>query len=879
MNIKRKVSLILISAILFSFGIYSFAYALDDGVFYNTVDISSSINGKVYLTEDNYKSVTIDSNDDFLSWGGDTYRHNVALSWESLEQQMTDGVFISKSGIPYKLYPEGAISIKGTNDATTYTNSVEVDIADGKYEKVSFLAFSVNGSSNFNAFTVKINYTDGTSDKHKAKLSAFAAYDEADATAAGYVKTYLHWGANLNKGTTITSFGLDNSSKKIDEFSFIPNSGKTVASVTFLNEGGSNYGNWYEPAKVLALSLGQKSISSLIIEVLPIPDDITLDNLNDTFDKIKSMEDSMLAQGITEEELTSEAKARLDSVREKCEQIKFEYIDSLVEALPGLDKVTPNTYYDILSQIENLEDEMEKYEVSEDELTEVSKTKLSELREKLKTVKPTYTMFDISSYRSSKLFVYEDAKENIRIDKKHDFFNYGQAGTYYNNYALSGDALKEAVGDDNIVEDKSHIPYLIDSDLTIPVSGSDYGISGVDKTEVDLPDGAYSSVNFLAFSLSGTAPYGSTTITLKYDDNSTTVFKKYEIKPQIGNDSENDDWVFGVPSYAHWKTGYLDTVSFDTASGNYGIYTYEVIPEAGKIVDSITFQNTNTYLGWYEKFKVLAISAVDETPEKIEAFTEKKLSELKSLATISSEDLKAIKANLNKLEELGRDTQSLNGIDEFEGLYENLFEVKSSSVTSESSQITVAVELSKGAVNFESDKIKLYSDDKEINSSYIDFSFSGENGETDKIIMKFPNFLDYDSEYKVVLSKDIRSAYDERLTLCKDREIKFQVEPTVYIYDLKAVSSGKEITLEAHLLNETDKNSTYAIMFGLYSKDGRLLDYLFDEGNLEAGEGKIFTDKKLTVPENETDYTVEFYAIDSSENRRLIWEPIVLIGG
>ena len=872
MNIKNKIFTILTSALLLFGNCVCSAWA-EDALFYKTVDISGYYNAKAYLNLSDYNSVTIDSDDDFWSWGGDNYRHNYALNGDSVETlKAEDGFVYDNSGIPFLWNTSGAIQVRKSGSfspGAAYTNGATVDIENGNYSKISFLAYSVVGSKTYKAFTVDMIYTDGTE-----KKSVYINSREETTATALKISAYAHWVQKANKGSTITTFG-NAGNTAVDTYTVQADETRTLDKIRFYNSG-VDYAGSYEQSKVLALTLAQKSVDTLIMENLPTADEITIDNLTETYEKISNIENTMAAQGKTENDLFEEAREKLNSVREKCNTVKFEYIESLVEALPEVDAVTPNVYYDVKESLENLTAEMTKYGVSETELSENAQNKLSELKDKLAESKPSYTTFDISSYRNSKLFAYEAQKENIRINEPHDFFNYGQPGTYYNNFALDGDTFRSYLNADGIIEDKSHIPYYIDSDLAVAVSGSSYGIRGVNNVEIDLTDGAYSSINFIAFSFSGTANYNSTTITLIYDDKSSTVFKKFPIKGRNQIDEEDKDWIFGLPSYAHWNVGQLDKVSFGAKSEYNGIYTYEVIPEEGKIVDKIVFKNENTYLGWYERFKVLAISAVDERPEKIKAYTETKLSELSKAASISAEDLKAIKANLDKLEQLGIDTQDLKGISEFNSLYDNLLEVKSNTVTSKSDFINAQILLSSKAKDFTKDKIKLVSDSKEINPQYIDFALTEENGMS-KINLTFPNFLDYSSKYRIVLSKDIESEYDSRMSLYKDRTLEFKITPSVYFSNITAVQNGNNMTVSVDMSNENSEEAApYSVMFGFYSADGMLLKYAGEDGAIPYGQNKSFSET-LTIPENTS--TVEFYAVDSNENKRLIWEPVVVQGG
>ncbi len=276
---------------------------------YSTVDLSSFNNSQAYVTDSNYIAAVVESNDDFFTWGGDNYRHNLAFNKNYIDSLKVDGLVYDKTGIPFDWNTDGAISISGSNAGVTYTNSVAVDIEDGKYSKANFLAYSVSGSATYHAFTVELQYTDGTKASEQIDINGMTSNDET----AINIKNHVHWTTGCTIGSTMKYDAASSASNSVYTYSVNADSGKTLDKIRFYNNS-NNYGNWYEQTKVFALTLSDNGINSEI-DALPEIGAVTADNAIEIKKTIWEIEEKMEAKNVSEEELTTERRAKLAGLR------------------------------------------------------------------------------------------------------------------------------------------------------------------------------------------------------------------------------------------------------------------------------------------------------------------------------------------------------------------------------------------------------------------------------------------------------------------------------------------------------------------------------------------------------------------------------------
>ena len=222
---------------------------------YKTVDISGYYSGKAYLNSKNYTSVSIESDDDFWDWGNRTqFKHNYALDSDSVEALKTDdGLVYDKSGIPFLWNTSGAIQVRrtgGFQPGKTYTNGATVDIENGAYSSINFLAYSIYGSKNYGSFTVDIIYTDG-----KVTQSVYINGMESNEITANAipVKAYGHWTEGVNKGSENISFGAHYNTG-VDTYSVQTDETRIIDKIRFYN-GVGDFAGGMEQTKVLALTL------------------------------------------------------------------------------------------------------------------------------------------------------------------------------------------------------------------------------------------------------------------------------------------------------------------------------------------------------------------------------------------------------------------------------------------------------------------------------------------------------------------------------------------------------------------------------------------------------------------------------------------------
>ena len=510
---------------------------------YKTVDISAYYKGKAYLNSQNYTSVTIDSDDDFWSWGGDTYRHNYALNSESVEALKVNGLVYDNGGIPFLWNTDGAIQVRRTSSfspGATYTNGATVDIENGSYSKIDFLAYSVNGSKTYQAFTVDMIYTDGTVTK-SVYINGMGATTEK----AIKVGAYAHWAENANKGSTVTNFGSAGTAA-VDTYSVQADETKTLDKIRFYN-GVSDYAGGYEQTKVLALTLEKDRLKAVLTEI-PEASEITVGNVQSVKTALENFYSILDAQNKTVSDLTADEQAKVTAAAEKVEAV-------------------------------------------------------------LKEIKAddTYKTIDISGYYKGKAYLNSQNYTSVTIDSDDDFWSWG-GDKFRHNYALNSDSV-EALKVNGLVYDNGGIPFLWNTDGAIQVRRSSSYSPGAVYTNgatVDIEDGNYSKINFLAYSVNGTTETNNKFMADMIYTDGTTVSQYVHING-MGNTTEN---AVNVGAYAHWteNANKGSTVTNFGSAGTAAVDTYSIQTDETRTLDKIKFYNTDNYHGGVEQVKVLALT-------------------------------------------------------------------------------------------------------------------------------------------------------------------------------------------------------------------------------------------------------------------------------
>ncbi len=244
--IKRTVSLMLVLLMVFS-GM-TVAQAAGSTPRYVTVDISDAYNAEVYKSSAEGADLTFNRwNDtpDYLSWGS-TYYYRRALNIESIAEQLDEnGMLYDKAGVPYSMPLERAINVQGE-----ITPSTTVDLEDGAYSKIHFLAAVLDaGADTTTGVEVAVNYDDGTSDSVSFSRNMYGASGSKDVDS--YVMTAQAHSTNWNNESgenLIGTFGTSTSDFNIYTYSVDADTTKTVTSITFSSRYKSTC------AKVLAIT-------------------------------------------------------------------------------------------------------------------------------------------------------------------------------------------------------------------------------------------------------------------------------------------------------------------------------------------------------------------------------------------------------------------------------------------------------------------------------------------------------------------------------------------------------------------------------------------------------------------------------------------------
>ncbi len=220
--------------------------AIEEKNIYKTVDIDSLgvADSPIYTDDENHENIKPEKEDDYLSWGGAEYPNNFAIDRVSLSEYIENDILTDSDGVPFYMPLNKAIAVGGKDSISTV-----VDLEDGAYSEIDFLAVSVNGStdgSSDSKFTVELLYTDGTRSEEQITLKSFNDSDETGCT----VDAYLCW----EKNPEIINFELTGTKANIKKYRVTPQYDKIIDKIVFSNKTGNMYFSYTFRSKILAVT-------------------------------------------------------------------------------------------------------------------------------------------------------------------------------------------------------------------------------------------------------------------------------------------------------------------------------------------------------------------------------------------------------------------------------------------------------------------------------------------------------------------------------------------------------------------------------------------------------------------------------------------------
>jgi|GEM_PF-6690440 len=210
-----------------------------------------------------------------------------------------------------------------------------------------------------------------------------------------------------------------------------------------------------------------------------------------------------------------------------------------------------------------------------------------------------YNMIDITGYATSKAYIEGAANDAENI---HDYFMFG--GTPNAQVALVKSSVQSKLKS-GVLSDGRGVPYSMPLNKAITVQANSESFTSVPKTTVDLTNAPYEKIYYLA----GVADFGSEAnyqefyVTINYTDGTRTQLKsgtdasvtllKRDSSTKVEQYACTVDACFKWPGQTSFGTG-----------ATFNIYSYEITPTAGKIVDSVDFESKH----WWTSPKILALT-------------------------------------------------------------------------------------------------------------------------------------------------------------------------------------------------------------------------------------------------------------------------------
>lgn len=210
---------------------------------------------------------------------------------------------------------------------------------------------------------------------------------------------------------------------------------------------------------------------------------------------------------------------------------------------------------------------------------------------------------------------------------------------------------------------------------------------------------------------------------------------------------------------------------------------------------------------------------------------------------------------MQEKEEQGFNLDSISNRDDFQKLENKFVSIKDYVDITDDENITLEIKfnvpISKDSVDKKNFTVIQRDDEKDFSLEEIKT-----NDDITGVRIVTENELNYADEIQVTVSKEIKSAEDEKFTMAAEREITFIPKaPTVFIKNLqKTISEGKTV-IKGELKNNSTMREKYVLILGIYSDDNEMVSRSVASGMIDAGE-TIDIHKTLESTDNNIEGTL-----------------------
>lgn len=307
------------------------------------------------------------------------------------------------------------------------------------------------------------------------------------------------------------------------------------------------------------------------------------------------------------------------------------------------------------------------------------------------------------------------------------------------------------------------------------------------------------------------------------------------------------------------KAKNVGTVKYinDDSTANKNLLEYTLNTDNSTLLNKVTVY----YLG-RNTMRVIAVTLV-QTDADVKKYIDEKVSSVLALETPSEDKVLEISEYMDKMSKQGFDLNTVTGITEFNQLKSKFVSVKDYKENTDSEYVKMSINFSTPVTEDTAVKSNFSVTRKNEN---VDFEL--ETVKTgDKItgvVLKMKNDINYSDEIKIVVSKNLKNADDEKFTLGKDKEITFTpTAPTLYIKGMTVTKSGDKSNVNLELKNNSTDSQNYVLIVGIYSKNNEMIDKKVWTGTFDPTD-------KFEKEFDSGEYTVEATLLNSLTELKIL---------
>lgn len=627
-----------------------------------------------------------------------------------------------------------------------------------------------------------------------------------------------------------------------------------------------------------------------LIDSLPEADEITEENCEEYLLSINAIKEKLNG----EIELTFEKKEKFEAVSNAVElNYNKKTLKTLIDSLPDADEITKSNYSGFSDTLEKIQALLDESVTVDDERI----TKYNEIKEKINVIVNTYNpyvTFDFSNSANAIVFgEYGLSLDDVKCRTPFYLGAKNSNGTLspYPTIVLNKLAFENKKASDLLIySDDKEIPFEINTNYGI-ILGSD-ATDRLHSVTIPVAPGNYKNVSV---AYAGTYEFEANQFEMKveYTDGTFTtdpdwkIYSQHTNKDTLSKYPSVDDTIFVKYDSANGK----ETASYFERDDK--VYTklkamdmyFPVITletDMQKTVKSISFKQTDTW----RALAIMGITGELVPQSDIKEIIESKIQAIsKNNLAVEYENIVAIKNMIEKYKDsIG--AEEISGLEEFEDIYA---EFSNSVVEVEECETITTFDKTVTTVKFKNDILQSKLEELIsvfLNGGVID-DYEMETVSPSVLRFTFKNDLDYNKEYKILISGALQSAVNSSFTLKNDYSYTFTPQAPFEILSFDITSEGgrevmnineekgKSIDVKIKLKNNSIKDGQkYGMALCLYGDNNKMIKVYLEQAELEKGEEKMFT-YTLNIPEDEGNCKLACFVNDGYATMKRIVRSVI----